>query len=73
MKYLLGIFLLFSIHVNAQWSNIANNQCVSFADVINSSLFVSQNSPSLSNKILSKTDAAYYFFWTLLIQGLLQN
>ena len=62
MKYLLGVFLLISISVQAQWASIANNQCVSFADVINSGLFVSQNSPTLSNKLLSKYDASNYFY-----------
>ncbi|RWZ86784.1 MAG: hypothetical protein EO766_13335 [Hydrotalea sp. AMD] len=62
MKYLLGVFLLTSISVQAQWASIANNQCVSFADVINSNLFVSQNSPTSSNKLLSKYDASNYFY-----------
>lgn len=62
MKYLLGLFLFFSLHTNAQWSNIANNQCVSFSDIINSNLFVTQNSPVSSNKLVSKYDAANYFF-----------
>jgi len=62
MKYLLVVFLLFSISVHGQWAAIANNQCVSFSDIINSNLFVTQNSPVSSNKLVSKYDAANYFF-----------
>lgn len=63
MKYLLAVLLLIPSFLNAQWSSIANNQCVSVTDVINSGLYVNAAGAVVgpSNGILYKTSAIQKF------------